>query len=422
MDETPGRIEPAFLSGDIPSELVGLSTELVVASAKLPGRLPSAAAVELAGLVRIMNCYYSNLIEGHKTRPVDIEKALASTRPEMRPLLQEAKAHVAVQKHLDEAFLAGELGVPTSVGFIKDLHRRFYEQMPADLRTSTFGDRTVPIVPGAFRARPEEDVAVGRHHPPSSSRVADFMDHYARRFADAGRSSAQRVLAIPAAHHRLNFVHPFVDGNGRVSRLVSHAMALRAGIGCNGLWSISRGLARGRRDPSEYRTAMDAADRIRQGSTDGRGNLSEKALVEFSAWFLDVALDQVDFCARAFDLDNLGGRYRSLARVASAGDDRPGKLIARVLALGDVERGLAGPLLGLEERTARKVLSNCVERGWLKSDTPKGPVRVGFPVEDRAWLFPGLFADEGPPERPRPLQLSEPAGPRRGGSGPDGDF
>ncbi len=421
MLETPGRMEPVFLSEDIPSELVGLSTDLVAESLKLPGRLPPPAAAELAGLVRIMNCYYSNLIEGHKTRPVDIEEALRSTRPEARPLLQEAKAHVAVQTHLDETFLKGDLGVPTSVGFIKDLHKRFYAEMPPDLRTSTFGDRTVPIVPGAFRSHPGEDVAVSRHQPPSSSRVADFMDHYERRFELAGRSSAQRVLAIPAAHHRLNFVHPFVDGNGRVSRLVSHAMALKAGIGSNGLWSISRGLARGLRDPSEYKSAMDAADRDRQGSTDGRGNLSERALVEFSAWFLEVALDQVRFCAKAFDLDNLVVRYQSLARTASGGDERPGKLLTKVLSLGETERGFAGPILGLEERTARKVLSTCVERGWLKSDTPKGAVRVGFPVEDRAWLFPGLFADDVASGRPRPLQPPEPGRSRRGGVGGMGE-
>lgn len=180
---------------------------------------------------------------------------MASTEPETRPLLQEAKAHVSVQKFLDEAFPDDGLGVPTTVAFVTDLHRRFYDEMPPELRVSRFGDRVVPIVPGAFRSHPWEDVAVGRHQPPSSDRVVDFMNHFERRFEDARRSSAQRVLAIPAAHHRLNYVHPFVDGNGRVSRLMSHAMALKAGTGCNGLWSVSRGLARGLENPSDYKRA-----------------------------------------------------------------------------------------------------------------------------------------------------------------------
>ncbi len=43
-----------------------------------------------------MNCYYSNLIEGHDTHPVDIERALRhdySDDPRTRNLQLEAAAH-----------------------------------------------------------------------------------------------------------------------------------------------------------------------------------------------------------------------------------------------------------------------------------------------------------------------------------------
>ena len=86
-------------------------------------------------------------------------------------------------------------------------------------------------------------------------------------------------MAIPAAHHRMNYIHPFPDGNGRVSRLMSHAMAHAAGIGAHGLWSVSRGLARGLKSRKEYPQHMDHADMPRQGDLDGRGNLSQRALV-----------------------------------------------------------------------------------------------------------------------------------------------
>jgi Fic family protein len=83
---------------------------------------------------------------------------------------------------------------------------------------------------------------------------------------------------MATAHHRFNYIHPFYDGNGRVSRLMSHAMAHHAGIGAGGLWSVSRGLARGLQDGlpgrEEYREMMQLADRVRQGDRDGRGNLS----------------------------------------------------------------------------------------------------------------------------------------------------
>ena len=123
---------------------------------------------------------------------------------------------------------------------------------------------------------------------------------------------------MAAAHHRFNYIHPFPDGNGRVSRLVSHAMAWQADIAAHGLWSISRGLARGLDSRTEYKQMMDLADTPRQGDVDGRGNLSERALIEFVTWFLRVALDQVTFMSELFDLDNLimhAQVFRKLPRI-----------------------------------------------------------------------------------------------------------
>ena len=163
----------------------------------------------------------------------------------------------------------------------------------------------------AFENR-QHDVAVGRHVPPSSDRVAAFMDYFEARYKFATLGKAERILAIPAAHHRFNFIHPFPDGNGRVSRLMSHAMAIQAGIGAHGLWSISRGLARGLESRADYKQMMDRADAPRQSDVDGRGNLSEKALGDFVLWFLKVCLDQVTFMTSLFDLKTLGQRLRRL--------------------------------------------------------------------------------------------------------------
>ncbi len=57
-----------------------------------------------------MNCYYSNLIEGHDTHPVDIERALKndySRDTHKRDLQYEAKAHVTVQEWIDQGGVAG---------------------------------------------------------------------------------------------------------------------------------------------------------------------------------------------------------------------------------------------------------------------------------------------------------------------------
>src|SRR5947208_15638853 len=67
MIETPARIEPCFFQDTIPSVLADLTVELQREADRLGRGLHSESAAELADLVRIMNCYYSNLIQGDNT-------------------------------------------------------------------------------------------------------------------------------------------------------------------------------------------------------------------------------------------------------------------------------------------------------------------------------------------------------------------
>jgi Fic family protein len=252
--------------------------------------------------------------------------------------------------------------------------------------------RTFVMTPGAFRSEPLHDNAVGRHLPPSSSVVEQFMQYFADCYSFAKLGSAGRILAIPAAHHRLNYIHPFPDGNGRVSRLMSHAMAHHAGIGAHGLWSISRGLARGLRSRTEYKSMMDHADMPRQNDLDGRGNLSARALEEFSVWFLEVCLDQVRFMGDLFDLEGLAER---LAHHAQRTGRRPeaGTLLVEILHRGEIARGEAQAITGLGERTARDLVGELVRDALIGSSSEKGPVSLRFPISYADVLFPRLFPE-----------------------------
>jgi Fic family protein len=412
MLEPPERIEPCFFEDGMPHRIADLAVELQRAAGTLGQGLHPDAAQELADFVRMMNCYYSNLIEGHNTRPRDIERALrgAEVDPERRPLALEARAHVVVQREIDAQWIQGAMPSPTSSAFLQWAHRRFYEEMPEEFRVVEHPDGTrTPIVPGQFRDTADSEIEVGRHQPPSSERVGAFMDYFSWRFGTAEKHASRYIVAIASAHHRLNYVHPFPDGNGRVSRLMSHAMAHKAGIGGNGLWSVSRGLARGLREASEYKRMMDHADSPRQGDRDGRGNLSLKALEEFCEWFLAVMLDQIRFASSVFDLERLNDRYRAL--VKDVVDDRHAPdLISTVLRHGALDRGDAPLVLRVSERTARNTLRRLVDVGFLQSRSPKTPVRIAFPLDYRERLFPNLFADAdiNAPEPPDVSVFSRP--------------
>jgi len=393
--EAPSRIEPCLLD-DVNPQILDLVAELSRASGVLGSRLHPRSAANLADLVRVMNCYYSNLIEGHNTTPREIERALDNQldqEEERRNLQLEARAHIRLQREIDRLYAEGQLAEPTSGDFIRWLHGSFYEDAPQDMLTIKGKDRELLMRPGVYRERPEENVNVGRHQPPSSERVAAFMDHFSQRYrSDRLGGIGSQIMAIPAAHHRLNYIHPFLDGNGRVSRLMSHAMALKAGIGAHGLWSISRGLARGLESRGEYKRMMDHADMPRQGDRDGRGNLSRAALGEFTAWFLKVCLDQVNFMGSLFELEKLLDRLaRYVDRRGLKPEAQP--LLEQILQRGEMPRGDAARVTGLKERSARDLLAALVDDGILGSDTPKGAVSLRFPLHAVEVLFPGLFPE-----------------------------
>jgi len=95
--------------------------------------LPASLLASLATLVRAMNCYYSNLIEGHDTHPVDIERALRgdySGDRNTRDLQLEARAHIDVQQWIDEGGLKARAVTADS---IREIHRRFCASLPEDL-------------------------------------------------------------------------------------------------------------------------------------------------------------------------------------------------------------------------------------------------------------------------------------------------
>src|SRR5579864_5686600 len=236
--EPVSLMEPLFISEDSRHRgaLTDLALDLAQKSSGFRRSLPDSLLVSLAHLVRAMNCYYSNLIEGHDTHPVDIERALKndySNDARKRDLQLEAKAHITVQKWIDSGNLAGR--ALTSDG-IREVHRRFCEELPDDLLWVVDGitKKRVRVVPGELRTN---DVAVGAHIAVSPGAVPRFL----KRFEDVYRAAVSKtelILGAAAAHHRLVWIHPFVDGNGRVARLMSHAMLLNM-LDTGAVWSVA---------------------------------------------------------------------------------------------------------------------------------------------------------------------------------------
>ena len=390
--EAVSMIEPLLISGSSEhrAHLNDLALDLVAHSARLRGSLPKYVERSLADLVRTMNCYYSNLIEGHDTHPVDIERALKdnySTDAKQRNLQLEAKAHITVQRWIDAGGLKDHAA---SREGLREIHRRFCELLPEELlwvEEPDTGER-MQVVPGELRKR---DVKVGRHIAISPGALPRFLERFESAYSRLGKT--ETIFAAAAAHHRLLWAHPFLDGNGRVARLMSYSMLLDA-LDTGGIWSIARGLAR---NEGQYKSKLTACDLPRRNDLDGRGNLSEEALVDFTRFFLKTCIDQVKFMAELVAPDKLRQRILSWADGEIRADALPrqsAKILERILYQGELPRDEIAPMFGVTARHARRYIEPLTERGVLIAETIRAPFRLAFPAKLAPQWMPGLFPDK----------------------------
>jgi len=248
--------------------------------------------------------------------------------------------------------------------------------------------KRVRVIPGELRKR---DVQVGRHVAVSPGAVPRFLQRFEQVYGSLGKTES--IISTAAAHHRLVWVHPFLDGNGRVARLMSHAVMFET-LDTGGAWSVARGLAR---NVQQYKALLANCDLPRRNDLDGRGSLSEEALAEFTRFFLTVCIDQVDFMVGLVQPDRLRARILVWAEEETRLGNLPvksGSLLEAVLYRGELPRGETHTVLGTGERQARRIVSSLLGSGVLTSDRITGPLRLAFPATLASRWMPGLFPEK----------------------------
>ena len=389
--------------------LEDLALKVHESSAKLAGRFPAATLDGIAELLRIGNSYYSNLIEGHNTHPIDIQRAMRrdySADEDKRDLQLESLIHIEVQKKINERLAAEPDFNVASAEFLYWIHGEFYEKMPERLRWCYGSEGTREWVEAG---QPRKHmVQVGGHVPPAADSIGDFLRRFEKVYNPAAMHGLRPLIALAAAHHRLMWIHPFLDGNGRVARLFTDAYFYRNSLPGYGLWNVSRGLARSR---DSYRAHLAQADFPREGDLDGRGNLSNRTLTEFCRFFLEICLDQAEFMNSLLALNEFLERLEKYVEMRNAGlivDERGGKLpslharaavvLKEAAVKGELARGEVFRLVEMSERTGRNILKTFLDEGLLVavSDWHRSPVRLGFPAQAAVYWFPQLFPNQIP--------------------------
>ncbi|MFN4360910.1 MAG: Fic family protein [Hylemonella sp.] len=228
----------------------------------LMARVPQAVQTAQITATRRSNALYSNLLEGQEG-------------------VDYITAHESAEVVMDATGAGGVQALGSAV--LMRCHHELFST----------GD-SVSFGAGQLRS---QHVKVQRHVPPNYESLRAFLARADHVYLLPQKSAEELLIRVAAAHHRMTWIHPFRDGNGRAIRLQSQ-LALRP-FGSQ-YWSLSAGLWR-RRD--DYFRFLAEADEHRLGDLDGRGNLSEKRLVAWCEFFISVVDEEVHAVASQLQLD-----------------------------------------------------------------------------------------------------------------------
>jgi len=395
LDFTP--LLPHDNQGNIDAELLSMAEELCIKSASLAGSYAPQVLYGIKELLRKVNSYYSNQIESEGTHPIDIDKATRqefSSDSKEKQLQQLSLVHIEVQKYVENYFT--EEQTPYSRDFILDVHRELYSHpdMAHFLQIEDKENNTIiEMVPGKLR---ESNVRVGQHIAPDYTELSSFFNKYELLYRIPNHATqAKKIIFALASHHRLMWIHPFLDGNGRTARLVLDGIFSNMSLEGYGLWNISRGLSRRSEDYKHY---LALADMVRQGDLDGRGALSTKAFISYIKFMLEIALDQVDFMNKNLKMHSLHERIESYVRLSKEGlfSTKPlpkysELLFKELLMVGEVARGKVMDIIHTKERTATTLIKELIQMDFLESDTPKSAIRLKFNAHFASYIFPELI-------------------------------
>lgn len=392
------NMTPFIQQNSAPGELQDAAVQLFKLDAALNSNIPQPLRLPMIYLLRVVNSYYSNRIEGNPTLPSDILH-LQENQIESKASVEllEMKFHIEVQTSLASRNVA--LEEVCSSGFLKGIHEEFYKKLPQNnlIITNPDTEEKIHLLPGEFRTR---GVKVGSHIPPSPDQLTQYLSWFQSTYNPKNIHGLNKVFAAAGAHHRLMWIHPFLDGNGRVGRLFTDNYMRCSSFGGYGLWSMSRGFGR---DTEAYYSALSKADWPRKGDLDGRGKLSDDGLLEFTKYFINVALDQVTYFTSLLEPQKLNNRIdyyfemRSRGAMVSAqGETLPPlreearDVYRKLLYSGPQQRSELQHMLNVSERTCRTIISQ-MERDRLVVAPLKKPVFLALSPNSIEMLFPHLW-------------------------------
>ncbi len=259
--------------------------------------------------------------------------------------------------------------LPLSVRLTRELHEKLM-----------MGVRGHQAAPGRFRTvqnwigKPGSTVATASYIPPPPGEVKPCLAAWERFLHE---SSLPPLVIIALAHYQFEAIHPFVDGNGRVGRLLITLFLIERQILPAPLLYLSAFFEASRRDYYE-----------------GLRGISERgAWNDWLEYFLlGVARMSEDALRRATRINELLAQWQK--RVSGESSNNPLRLVELLEANPFITTKGAAQRLGVAFTTAQRAIERLERAGILKS--------VGDAKRDRVYCAGALLDILEEPARLKP--------------------
>jgi Fic family protein len=302
---------------------------------------PPGVFFELHSLFQFLSSVISARIEGNHTTLVDaLSGAEAARRHTVDDRMREILNVTAAMDWIDEV-IADQ---PITHAFLRQLHELAVRDLDRE------GDRT----PGQYRSV-DVEIAGASHVPPAGFSVQADMDQLVD-FINSDVPPQFQLTHVALAHHRFVWIHPFGNGNGRVSRLLSYAMLAKHGfVSPIGMRAVNPtavfGVAR-----EQYYAGLAGAD-----------DLSDKGSIAWSEFFLDGLLRDLERAHKLQDVSFVRERLvvPALDKFVASGriTARDRDVLVTVFDRVEARAGDLEPLLPGSPSVRSQALRPLIERG-----------------------------------------------------------
>lgn len=190
-------------------------------------RFPDVVLLELERTAREVSSYASTSIEGNPLPLTEVKKILKSRPDHIRDSEKEVLNYNQALKDLNKRL--NETEIQLSLKLILDIQKQVTDGLLPDFEAGHLREKAVVI----------NDPRIGQvvYLPPEVNEVKSLMEDLVA-FIVKNKHLIDPLILAGIFHKQMVIIHPFMDGNGRTTRLITKVLLAEMGLNTFNLFSF----------------------------------------------------------------------------------------------------------------------------------------------------------------------------------------